>query len=140
MKSKKASPFVIKMRNLIKESQHNALVKTIADFARHAIESDKSEIGYYNYQNISYISSYDKMNTTGWTVITQAPVYEFMGTVQTLRLSMYMIGSIILFITLIVVYIVASRIVKPIQTTVGALQSIAQGDGDLTIRLPYEGK
>ena len=132
MKSKKASPFVIKMRNLIKESQHNALVKTIADFARHAIESDKSEIGYYNYQNISYISSYDKMNTTGWTVITQAPVGEFMGTVQTLRLSMYMIGSIILFI-------VASRIVKPIQTTVGALQSIAQGDGDLTIRLPLKG-
>ena len=79
------------------------------------------------------------MNTTGWTVITQAPVDEFMGTVQTLRLSMYMIGSIILFIVLVVVYIVASRIVKPIQTTVGALQSIAQGNGDLTIRLPLKG-
>ncbi|MGP1521520.1 MAG: methyl-accepting chemotaxis protein [Treponema sp.] len=135
----KDSQHVIKARNLINESKNNVLVKAIADFAKHAIESDDNEVGYYQYQNISYISSYDKMNTTGWTVIIQAPIDEFMGTVKTLRLSMYIIGAIVLSIALIITFIMASRMVRPIQTTVGALKNIALGEGDLTVRLPIRG-
>ncbi|MGP1440030.1 MAG: methyl-accepting chemotaxis protein [Treponema sp.] len=135
----KDSQHVIKARNLINESKNNVLVKAIADFAKHAIESDDNEVAYYQYQNISYISSYDKMNTTGWTVIIQAPIDEFMGTVKTLRLSMYIIGAIVLSIALIITFIMASRMVRPIQTTVGALKNIALGEGDLTVRLPIRG-
>ena len=62
-----------------------------------------------------------------------------MGAIKTLRFTMYMIGAIILLVALIVVYIVALKIIKPIQRTVDALHGIALGDGDLTVRLPITG-
>ena len=79
------------------------------------------------------------MRSTGWKVIIKAPVEEFMGTIKTLRLSMFVSGFIILIFALGIIYMVAFNIVKPIQKTVEALQRIAQGDGDLTVRLPLRG-
>ncbi len=79
------------------------------------------------------------MKTTGWTVILSAPYNEFMGTVKTLQVSMLGIGAIILILALIITFVVASRIVHPNKTTVNALQGIAQGDGDLTVRLSVHG-
>ena len=49
------------------------------------------------------------------------------------------IGVIILVISLVIVYLVARAIVKPIHAAVSALQNIAQGEGDLTVRLPVHG-
>ncbi|MGP1495321.1 MAG: methyl-accepting chemotaxis protein [Treponema sp.] len=62
-----------------------------------------------------------------------------MGTINALRVSMYIIGAIILGIALIIVFFTAAAIVKPIGVTVEALRNIAQGDGDLTVRLPIHG-
>ena len=52
---------------------------------------------------------------------------------------MYIIGVIILGIALTIVFLVATAIVKPIGSTVEVLRNIAQGDGDLTVRLPIHG-
>ena len=135
----KDKEFVTKMRNMVDEAKTDASLKELADFVGYAIETEKNEVDYYNHQGLSYICSYNRLNSTGWTVIVRAPVDEFMGTVQALRLSMYGIGVTILVIALIVTFVVASRMVKPIQNTVLALKGIAQGDGDLTVRLPITG-
>ena len=75
----------------------------------------------------------------GWAIIVFAPYNEFMGTVNALQTSMIVIGVIILLTALLVVYFVARAVVKPIQTVVTVLQDIAQGEGDLTVRLPVTG-
>ena len=106
---------------------------------QHAIDTDESEVGYYSYNGIKNIASFATVKSTDWTVVITAPYNEFMGTVRTLRLFMYMVGLSILSVALVVVYFVAYRIVKPIQNTVTALQDIAQGEGDLTVRLPIHG-
>ena len=62
-----------------------------------------------------------------------------MGTVAVLRASLLGIGVIILVIALVVVFFVAQAMVKPIGVTVEALKNIAQGEGDLTVRLPIHG-
>ena len=130
---------VIKMLNMVSDSKNDVSIKSLGDFVEHAIKSDKNDIGYYNYQNVTNICSYDKIGGTGWTVIVRAPINEFMGTVYTLQYSMLIIGGIILIVALVIVYFVAFRIVRPIQNTVVALKGIAQGDGDLTVRLPLQG-
>ena len=63
------------------------------------------------------------------------PVSEFMDSVDELRLEMLIIGMVILLGSLTIVFFVARTVVKPIQTVVSALQNIAQGKGDLTVRL-----
>ena len=127
------------MTNVINNAKQDDSFASVASFLSYAIETDESEVGYYTYKGTSFIASYATMKTTDWSVIIRAPVNEFMGTVNTLRLSMFGIGAVILLVALIIVFLVASTVVKPIQTAVSALKNIAQGEGDLTVRLAVHG-
>ena len=125
--------------NIFNNAKTNRDLTSLATFTQHALEIDKSEVGYYNYKGNSYIGSNATMKTTDWTVIIRAPVNEFMGTVNTLRASLLAIGVVILVVALVIVFFVAQAMVKPIGVTVEALKNIAQGEGDLTVRLPIHG-
>ena len=129
---------VTKQRNIIKDSSDKNFA-SLAAFLQHALDTDKSEIGYYDYDDISNIASYATIKITGWTVIIKAPVNEFIKTVDDLRMSIRILGIIILIITLAVIYAVAHYMLHPIRKTVSALKDIAQGEGDLTVRLPING-
>ena len=111
----------------------------LAAFEQRALRESASAIGFYEYEGTTKIASFAAMKTTGWKVIIQAPVNEFMGIVNSLRITMYVTGIIILLVSLGIVYISTFRVVKPIQEVVRALQNIAQGEGDLTVRLPLIG-
>ena len=135
----KDTELVKSQANIIEQAKTNTALTSAAVFLEHVLDTDESEIGYYTYQGTAYISSFATMETTDWSVIIRAPVNEFMGTINSLRLSMYVIGAIILLTALIIVFFVARAMVKPVQTVVSALQNIAQGEGDLTVRLPVHG-
>ncbi len=135
----KDTALVQRQENIAEKVKSDPSLRALADFERNALQATSSSIGFWKYQGVDYISSFAKMNATGWTVIIQAPVNEFMGAITTLRYSLFVVGIVILLAAIIVVYLVARQIVRPIQTTVDALQGIAQGEGDLTVRLPVTG-
>jgi len=125
--------------NMHEEAKKNEAFRSVAAFIDTAVESDTPAIGFYEYKGVKKIGSYAMMKTADWTITVTAPVNEFMGTVNTLRLEMIGIGVVILLISLVIVFFVAHAMVKPIQITVNALKNIAQGEGDLTVRLPVHG-
>ena len=127
------------MWNTQTQARNDASLKSLAAFEKIALESDLSSVGYYEYKKVKKIASYAHLKTIGGTVIIAAPVNEFMGTIAVLRASMFVIGVIILVVALIIVFFVAREMVKPIAVTVDALKNIAQGEGDLTVRLPVSG-
>ena len=108
-------------------------------FEQIAIQAQKPAIGYYEYKGISKIASYAKSSITGWTIIINAPYHEFMGAVNSMSITMMTIGICILIVSIIIVYFIALKLVKPIQATVYALKDISQGEGNLTVRLPVTG-
>ena len=121
------------------KAKTDSSLKSLADFENMVLETYESFVGFYEYGGVKKIASYATIKTTEWSVIIAAPVNEFMGTVNALRVSMFAIGTIILVIAVAVVYVIARMMVKPVQTTVTALKDIAQGDGDLTVRLSVHG-
>ena len=125
--------------NIIEQAKTDKTLASTAAYLEHVWDTDESEVGYYTYKGVSYISSFATMKTTDWSVIIRAPVNEFMGTVNALSLSMLIISIIILAAAVTVVFFVARAILKPIMTTVSALKNISQGEGDLTVRLPIHG-
>ena len=135
----KDAELVRSQANIITQAKTNTALTSAAGFLEHVLDTDESEIGHYTYQGTTYISSFATMKTTDWSVIIRAPVHEFMGTVAALRTSMIGIGAVILVIALVIVYLVAHAMVKPIKVVVTALKDIAQGEGDLTVRLPVHG-
>ena len=129
---------VTSMWNSAKAAESDNLLKPVAEIEQNTLNSRQATFGTYYYKGVVKISAGKVMNN-GWAVIVFAPVSEFMGTVSELRLSMIGIGVIILLTALITVYFVARAMVKPVQTVVSALRNIAQGEGDLTVRLPVHG-
>lgn len=120
-------------------TSNDAQYSSLAVLLREGLSSKDRKVGYYDYKGESSIAAFGHMASTGFTVVIRAPYHEFMGTIQKLRLSMYGIGGLVLLTALTIVFFVASKLVVPIQNTVSALKSIAQGDGDLTVRLPLHG-
>ena len=127
------------MWNTVTNAKNDSSLQSLAAFEKIALQTDSSSVGYYEYKGVKKIASYATIKSTDWTVIIAAPVDEFMGTVNALRTSMFVIGGIILAIAVGIVFFVARAMIQPIQTTVIALRNIAQGEGDLTVRLPITG-
>ena len=125
--------------NILNNAKTNSALTSLATFTQHALEIDESEIGFYEYKGENFIASYATIKTTDWSVILRAPVHEFMGSVDTLRLEMILIGFGVLAVSLIIVFFVARAMIKPVNIVVGALKDIAEGEGDLTVRLPVHG-
>ncbi|MGP1595124.1 MAG: methyl-accepting chemotaxis protein [Treponema sp.] len=121
------------------KAQTDTSLKSLAAFEKIAQEADTSSIGYYEYNSVNKIASHAKIKSIGWTVIIAAPIKEFMGAVDDLRNRMLIIGVIILITALVVTFFVARAMVKPVNVVVAALKDIAQGEGDLTVRLPVHG-
>jgi len=131
--------FVVNMFNGMETGKKDKTFESVANLHSTAIHSSEPSVVFYTYKTTISIASYSKMKTTGWTVILSAPVNEFMGTVTALRASLFGIGVVIVLIALLISFFVAQAMVKPIGVTVEALRNIAQGDGDLTVRLPIHG-
>ncbi|QTQ13536.1 methyl-accepting chemotaxis protein [Treponema parvum] len=130
---------VEKMENAQEMAKTDTSLESLAAFEKMAVEIDEPSIGFYTYKGVNKIASYATMKTTDWTVIITAPEEEFLGAVNALRLEMIIIGAIILAVALIIVYFIARAMVRPVQVVVSALKNIAQGEGDLTVRLPLHG-
>ncbi len=135
----KDKDLVINQKNSMEGANSDSSLKSVAAFEKIATTSSVPSVGSFTWNKIENIASFAKIPSTNWTLIIQAPINEFMGTVHALRISMYIIGVIILGIALVIVFFTAAAIVKPIGVTVEALRNIAQGDGDLTVRLPIHG-
>ncbi|UTC49960.1 methyl-accepting chemotaxis protein [Treponema sp. OMZ 855] len=112
---------------------------SLGTFEQIALQAQTPAVGYYEYKGISKIASYAKSKISGWIIVINAPYQEFMGTVNSMTVSMVTIGLVILLGALVIVYLVAAKLVKPIQTAVYALKDISQGEGNLTVRLPVTG-
>ena len=131
--------FVVNKFNGMETGKKDKTFESVAKLHATAIYSTEPSVVLYSYKTTVSIASYAKMKSSGWTIIISAPVSEFMGTVDELRLEMLSIGMAILLGSLIIVYLVARAMVKPITVVVAALKDIAQGEGDLTVRLPVTG-
>ena len=131
---------IVKSRaNFIELSKQDTSLVSIATFEQKAMESTEAAVGFYDYNGEHRIASFAKVETTGWTVVINAPVDEFMGAVDKLKYRMWITAFIFIVIVVLLIYFFAGTIVKPVKLVVDALKEIAHGDGDLTVRLPLVG-
>ncbi|MGP1576244.1 MAG: methyl-accepting chemotaxis protein [Treponema sp.] len=133
------SDLIKSKNNNIEKAKTDESFSTIAAFEQCALSESSPTVGYFYKDNKQEIAAFAKITGTGWTVIVRAPYKEFLGTVDALGLSMSGIGTVILLIAFIIVYLITKQMMAPIKKTIRALKNIAQGEGDLTVRLPVNG-
>ncbi len=135
----KDTTIVKEMFNPIEKTRTNNSYESLGQFMQRAINSTETVIDYYRYKGVDNIAAFSKIPSTGWTVIIKAPVHEFMRSIEVLRTTIFGISIGLLAVVLIITFAVSLKIVKPINVVVTGLKNIAQGEGDLTARLPIAG-
>ncbi|MGI5069483.1 methyl-accepting chemotaxis protein [Treponema denticola] len=129
---------VKRQENSIKKAISDPELKSIADFEQKVLASSEAGLARFAYEGQQEIAAYSPMKTKNWKVIISAPVNELTGSLRPLKITIRIIGVTILIISIILTAIIALTIVKPITSTVQALKNIADGDGDLRVRLPIK--
>jgi len=124
--------------NSIKNAISDPKLKSIADFEQKVLMSSETGLDRFVYEGEEEIAAYSPMKTTNWKVILSAPINELTDSLRLLKITMRIIGVIILIVSIILTAVIALTIVNPIRSTVQALKNIADGDGDLRVRLPIK--
>ena len=135
----KDTSLVAKQFNASEQGKNDPSLTSLAAFERMALQAKQPAIGYYEYRGATKIASYAKSTVAGGTVVINAPYREFMNDVRSLSISLFIIGLSVFGAALVIVYLVAVKLVKPVQTAAALLKDIAQGEGDLSVRLPEIG-
>ncbi len=130
---------VKKMENNTEMAKTDPSFKTIAAFEQRALAEKTPAVDYFYWDGTLNIASFAQVPTTGWAVIVCADAVDFTGTITWLRKTLTITSLTILLISLILIFLIVKKIIKPIESVAIALKNIAQGDGDLTVRLPVKG-
>ena len=123
--------------NAIEAAKTDKSLVGVAVVIEDILKSDETEIRYYTFMGTRDIVSAAVMETTGWNVVIEAPVEEFLNIINVMRIGVIIAALVILLATLVIVSIFSRKLVRPIQNSVPVLQKIAHGD--FTVRLPMIG-
>lgn len=94
-----------------------------------------------DYRGIEVFSAYKPIDITGlnWVIVSEIDRNEALASASVLKTSTLKLGVIVLMVALaaglLVGLLFARRISRPIDLTVDTLRNIAEGEGDLTLRL-----
>jgi methyl-accepting chemotaxis protein len=94
----------------------------------------------YEFKGIDKIAGFAPVGINGWSISATQDQAEFLDASVAIRNSNMLVTVIAGLITAIIVFFAARSIVRPINAAVAGLKDIAQGEGDLTMRLEDSGK
>ncbi|WP_319588899.1 methyl-accepting chemotaxis protein [uncultured Desulfobulbus sp.] len=94
----------------------------------------------YVYKEIDKVAGYAPVKIKGWSVAATQNASEFLASVISLRNTIALITAVSIALAAIIIFFAANSIVGPINKAVAGLKDIAQGEGDLTLRLAVASK
>ncbi len=130
---------VLNRENSTEVAKTDPSFETIAKFEQRALSEDEPAVGYFYWDGVKEIASFSKIQSTGWAVIVSEDAVNFLDTIDNLRLILIILSASLDIAGLIIILGISNRMVKPIRNVSKALKNIAEGDGDLTLRLPITG-
>lgn len=89
----------------------------------------------YTFKGIDKIAGYAPLSVTTWYVAATQDASEFLLAAHSIRNVSAIVTLVAIFLTIVAVAYSAGLIVKPLNKAIASLKDIAQGEGDLRMRL-----
>ncbi len=105
-----------------------------------AMLAGKTGVSSYVFKNIENIAGYAPVPIKGWSVAFTQSVEELSRPAYAIRNSIIIVTAVTLLVVSLLVFLAAKAITGPINKIVENLKDIAEGEGDLTRRLPDTSK
>lgn len=132
--------YIVNKNGKILMHPDQSLVDNSADFSSlapvKAAISGQSGSVEYEYNGLKTLASYNYLPITGWGLVVQQPLGDAMATVNTLRNRNIVIMIVTMLAAVIIVFILAGVIFKPISLLTVAVGRVA--DGDFTARTSFK--
>ena len=100
----------------------------------------QSGVAEYTFKGVDKVAGYAPLSQTDWFVGATQNSDEFLASSKTIRNLIGLVTIIAVILTAVLVSFAALAIVKPLNKAVDGLKDIAQGEGDLTMRLQVTSK
>ncbi|MGE4560960.1 MAG: methyl-accepting chemotaxis protein [Desulfobulbus sp.] len=94
----------------------------------------------YRYKGIDKVAGYAPITLKGWSIAATQDAKEFLASVVSLQKTIALITAASILIAAVLIFLAAGAIIKPINKAIDGLKDIAQGEGDLTMRLAVTSK
>jgi methyl-accepting chemotaxis protein len=99
-----------------------------------------SGVEEYHFKGVDKIAGFAPVGMNGWSIGATQNKSEFLASSNAIRNANILVTVLAGLITAIAVLLAALSIVKPINAAIVGLKDIAQGEGDLTMRLDADRK
>ncbi len=102
--------------------------------------SGKSGVEEYTFKGIDKIAGSAPLSVANWYIATTQDAAEFLNTAHSIRNWSLGVILVAVILTVIAVAFSAGLIVNPLNKAIASLKDIAEGEGDLTMRLDARSK
>ncbi|GAB3482143.1 methyl-accepting chemotaxis protein [Marinomonas epiphytica] len=122
------------------------LLKVDSESVQQAVKGEYGFVETVNHLGEVVLSAYQPLSIQGvnWALLSEMNESEALSSVSELRTTIYhnliLVSLIALFVGALLGWLLAKIIVKPIDEMVSLMKDIAEGEGDLTQRLPVKGE
>ncbi len=109
------------------------------NFVKRMLAGEKG-VEEYTFNGIDKIAGFAPLTTVNWYIAATQDASEFLAAAHSIRNTSLVITLVAILLTIVAVAYSASLIVKPINRAISSLKDIAEGEGDLTMRLDSKSK
>nr|WP_320009679.1 methyl-accepting chemotaxis protein [uncultured Desulfobulbus sp.] len=114
-------------------------LKDMADITRAMVGGESGALNYV-FRGVPKIAGFAPVPLKGWAVAVTQDRDEFLAASNSIRNSILMTTFVAVIVICAIVLMFSRSIVLPLKRAVAGLQDIAQGEGDLTMRLSVNSK
>jgi methyl-accepting chemotaxis protein len=127
--------------SVVASFRHPEKGKVDTEASRAALKGDAGDKVIVDYTGNPVLSAYTPLDFNGkkWGLLAEIDEAEALAAVKALRWIAGIVALIGVSAIVVVALLITRSIVKPVQGVVGNLKDLAQGQGDLTVRLPVTG-
>ncbi len=94
----------------------------------------------YIYKGVDKQAGYASLPMTGWSIAVTQDLHELWAYVNEIIIYSVVIGLVILVVVAVILYFAARSFAVPVNRAVMELKAMAEGEGDLTRRLPVSSR
>ncbi len=108
-------------------------------FVKKMLAGEKG-VDEYTFKGVDKIAGYAPLSVANWYVAATQDAEEFLSVAHSIRNLSLVVTLVAMLLTIVAVAYAAGLIVKPLNRAIASLKDIAQGEGDLTMRLDAKSK
>jgi methyl-accepting chemotaxis protein len=109
------------------------------DFGQKMI-AQKEGVLEYTYKGVSKKAAFQRVEEVNWTVAVNVPTVEIMAPAYALGRMNLVMAAVVILVAAALIFFLAQSIAKPLSQVVAGLRDAAEGEGDLTKRLPAKSR